>query len=150
MILWIWIQRLWWSPLLTYTKRSLSVRISHNFVAYETASFYMTKMFGCVSISFKKKNCFHSTLKNCLCLLWQRCLWYMFSIFNGKSLFSIVNQIMSGCHFHPSTSSNLISQHNCSPPHVISKKSQHLYIPRQSYMKKRCINFFGFRNKYWV
>ena len=35
-----------------YTERSLSLRISHNFTAYETASFSMTKMFGCLSISF--------------------------------------------------------------------------------------------------
>ena len=35
-----------------YTKRYLSLRISHNFTTYETASFSMTKMFGCVSISF--------------------------------------------------------------------------------------------------
>ena len=54
---------------LPYTERSLRLRISHNFVSYETANFSMTKMFGHVSISFKKKNCFHSTLKNCLCLL---------------------------------------------------------------------------------
>ncbi|KAF3950003.1 hypothetical protein CMV_024191 [Castanea mollissima] len=35
-----------------YSERSLSLRISHNFVAYETTSFSMTKMFGCVSIFF--------------------------------------------------------------------------------------------------
>ena len=35
-----------------YTERYLSLRISHNFTAYETASFSMTKMFGCLSISF--------------------------------------------------------------------------------------------------
>ena len=86
-----------------YTERYLSLRISHNFTAYETGSFSMTKMFGCVSISFQKKNCFHSTIKK-LPLFAMTKMLVMFNIFNCKSnnervSFSSIHFLRPNCTF---------------------------------------------------